>query len=197
MESFHQDIIMLVLSYNCGNPEDDRMFPFRRSALQLYCTSKSFAWLADVWIMCYTEGEVDDYYGTCDIFGKVMGPTYCFHDGFSGYHYSNGECIVGNHFYHVSPYPNPDGMEFLVINGKVYKSPEGGMPGDVREQVLKQWKKGDVVSYEFCQGERCTDMLLVRRKIKDYPKYSFDVPKGLVLEGRGRQLELAPKWIRN
>lgn len=196
MDTLLEEVVILVLSYNCSDPEDNGVSPCRISALQLYRTCKRFAWLADAWIMGLVECEVDDYYGTCDIFGKVVGPTYCFHDGFSGYHYSNGVCIVGNHFYHVSPFPNPGGVEFLVVNGKVYQSPEGGMPEEVREKVLEQWKKGDIVSYDFCHGERCTDMLLVRRKVEDYPRYSFDIPRGLVLEGNRIQVEFAPEWVR-
>lgn len=193
MDTLSQKMVMLVLGYDTSDHKCDIPHPFREAALQLYCTCKGFGWLADVWIMCYMECEYDDWCGTCDIFGREVGPTYFFYGELSGYCYNREDYIVGNHFYHIMPYSN---LGFLIVNGKVYESPEDGVPRGMANDVLGQWKDKDRVSCDYAHLERPHGRLLVRMKMEDYPRYCFSLPDELVLEKEEfRQNRWAPKWI--
>ena len=159
--------------------------------------------------MGYIQTEYDDYCVTCDIFGKAVGPTYCFYglslrelgltcSELSGYRYHLGEFLVGPHFYTIMPYGN---LGFLIVNGCVYRmtmtdcEPEG-----IKDGVLKQWKNKDKMSYDLCSGKlsgNSSTNILIRKKIDNYPTYIFEVPQNLIFENKSMQIEWGQKWIQS
>lgn len=196
LERVPHEILLVIFSYTgecISDLDEDIKNPFRRDILQLYCCSKNFSWLKDLWITGLERGEYIDYFVTYNIFGVTLGPMYMFYDGLYGYKFVQDDSILGSHFYTIMPYSN---LGFFVANGEVYDMISSNNAKEIVEQVLPQWKEGDPESYDWCH-QRIKDQgknLLVRQRAENYPEYKFSIPEHYKVEEEFRREKWTPKW---